>query len=79
MMYLRAESVFILDYFASKSVDAVHEAFSNAYPDKAVPNKTIIHQMITQFRAREEYMASAYGASKQLKSRPYRFKAVHQL
>jgi hypothetical protein len=26
-------------YFASKSFPAVHEAFSNVYPDKEVPNK----------------------------------------
>jgi hypothetical protein len=28
---------------------AVHEAFSNAYPDKEVPNKTTIHQQVTTF------------------------------
>jgi hypothetical protein len=40
MLYLRAERVFILEhYFASKSFAAVREAFSNAYPDKDVPNK----------------------------------------
>jgi hypothetical protein len=33
--------VFILEhYFASKQFAAVDEAFSNAYPDKEVPNKT---------------------------------------
>jgi hypothetical protein len=41
MVYLRAEHVFILEhYFASKLSAAVREAFSNAYPDKEVPNKT---------------------------------------
>jgi hypothetical protein len=41
MMYSRAERVFILEhYFASKSLAAVREAFSNAYSDKEVPNKT---------------------------------------
>jgi hypothetical protein len=44
MMYSRAERVFILEqYFASKSSAAVREAFSNAYPDKEVPNETTIH------------------------------------
>jgi hypothetical protein len=40
-MYSRVEHAFILEhYFASKSFAAVREAFSNAYPDKEVPNKT---------------------------------------
>jgi hypothetical protein len=45
MVHSRAEPVFILEYhFASKSfAAAVREAFSNAYPDKEVPNKTTIH------------------------------------
>jgi hypothetical protein len=35
MVHSRAERVFILEhYFASKSFAAVHETFSNAYPDK---------------------------------------------
>jgi hypothetical protein len=39
MVYSRAERVFILEhYFASKSFSAVRETFSNAYPDKEVPN-----------------------------------------
>jgi hypothetical protein len=39
--------VFILEhYFASKSFGAIREAFSNAYPDKEVPNKTI-HRLVT--------------------------------
>jgi hypothetical protein len=43
--------VFILEhYFASKSVSVVREAFSNAYPDKEVPNKTTIHRLVTKFR-----------------------------
>jgi hypothetical protein len=47
MVYSRAESVFILEhYFASKSFAAVHEAFSNAYPDKEVPNKTTVHRLV---------------------------------
>jgi hypothetical protein len=43
--------VFIFEYyFTSKSFDAVREAFSNAYPDKDVPNKTTIHRLVTKFR-----------------------------
>jgi hypothetical protein len=43
--------VFILEhYFASKSFAAVREAFSNAHPDKEVPNKTIIRRLVTKFR-----------------------------
>jgi hypothetical protein len=42
--------VFILEhYYASKSFAAVREAFSNARPDKEVPNKTI-HRPVTKFR-----------------------------
>jgi hypothetical protein len=42
MVYARAESMFILEhYFASKSFAAFYEAFSNAYPDMEVPNKTV--------------------------------------
>jgi hypothetical protein len=49
-VYSRAERVFILEhYFASKSFAAVREAFSNAYPDKEVPNKTI-RRLVTKFR-----------------------------
>jgi hypothetical protein len=51
MEYSRAERVFILEhYFASKSFAAVREAFSNAYPDKEVQNKTTVHQMVTKLR-----------------------------
>jgi hypothetical protein len=40
LMYLGEELLFILEYyFASKYVVAVCEACSNAYPDKAEPNK----------------------------------------
>jgi hypothetical protein len=47
----RGEHVFILEhYFASKSFAAVREAFSNACPDKEVPNKTTIHLLVTKFR-----------------------------
>jgi hypothetical protein len=37
-------------YFAPKSFAAVREAFSNAYPDNKVPNKTTLHQTVTKFR-----------------------------
>jgi hypothetical protein len=36
-------------YFALKSFAAVHEAFSNVYPDKEVLNKTTVHWLITKF------------------------------
>jgi hypothetical protein len=50
MMYSRAERVFILEhYFALKSFAAVREAFSNVYPDNEVPNKKIIHRLVTKF------------------------------
>jgi hypothetical protein len=43
--------VFILEhYLASKSLAAVREVFSSAYPDKEVPNKTTIHRLVTTFR-----------------------------
>jgi hypothetical protein len=43
--------VFILEYyFALKSIAAACKAFSNAYPDKKVQNKTTIHQVMTKFR-----------------------------
>jgi hypothetical protein len=51
MVYSRAERVFILEHhFASKSFAAVREAFSNAYRDKKVSNKTTIHRLVTKFR-----------------------------
>jgi hypothetical protein len=37
-------------YFALKSFAAVREAFSNAYPDKEVPNKTTVHRLVLKFR-----------------------------
>jgi hypothetical protein len=44
-----AECVFILEhYFATESFGTVHEAFSNMYPDKKVPNKTTIHRLVTK-------------------------------
>jgi hypothetical protein len=42
--------VFILEhYFASKSFATVREAFSNAYPDKELLNKTTVHRLVTKF------------------------------
>jgi hypothetical protein len=53
MAYSRVERVFIFEhYFASKLFAAVREAFSNAYPDKEVANKTTIHWLVTEFRDR---------------------------
>jgi hypothetical protein len=51
MVYSWAERLLIPElYFASKSFAAVREAFSNAYPDKEVPNKTTVHRLVTKFR-----------------------------
>jgi hypothetical protein len=37
-------------HFTSKlSAAAVHEAFSNVYPDKGVLNMTPVHQLVTKF------------------------------
>jgi hypothetical protein len=49
-VYSRAERMFILEhYFAPTSFAAVRETFSNAYPDKEVPKKTI-RRLVTKFR-----------------------------
>jgi hypothetical protein len=54
MVYSQAEHVFILEhYFALISFAAVREAFSKAYPTKEVPNKTIVHQLVTKFQDTE--------------------------
>jgi hypothetical protein len=51
MVYSLEERVFILENFlVLKSFASVREAFSNAYPDKKVPNKTTIHRLVTKFR-----------------------------
>jgi hypothetical protein len=51
MVYSRVERMFILEhYLTSKSFAAVREAFSNAYLDKEVLNKTTIHRLVTKFR-----------------------------
>jgi hypothetical protein len=79
MVYSRAERVFIIEHnFATKSFAAVREAFSNPYPEKAAPNKTSIHQLVTKFRDRGS-VTSVHRAIKQMKLRPYRFQEVHQL
>jgi hypothetical protein len=63
MVYSRAERVFILEHnFASKSFAAVREAFSNAYTDKEVPNKTI-HRPITKFRTQEVFVCYKCSSS----------------
>jgi hypothetical protein len=64
MVYSRAERVFILEhYFASKSFAAVREAFSNAYPDKEVPNKTIVHRLVTKFGTQEVFVCDKCSSS----------------
>jgi hypothetical protein len=50
MVFSRAEPVSILEhYFASKSFEAVREAFSNVYNDEEVPNKITIHRLVITF------------------------------
>jgi hypothetical protein len=45
------ERLIILEhYFTSKSFAAVREAFSSAYPDKEVPNKTTTRRLVTKSR-----------------------------
>jgi hypothetical protein len=39
-----------------KSSAAVRDAFSNAYPDKEVPNKTTIHQVVPTFQDTEVFV-----------------------
>jgi hypothetical protein len=81
MVYSRAERVFILEhYFELKSFAAVREAFINAYPDKEVPSKTTVHRLVRKFLDTGSVcVTSAHLATKQLKLRPHRFQAVHQL
>jgi hypothetical protein len=56
MLYSRVERMFILEHcFASKSFAAVRETFSNAYPDKEVPNKTILHRLVTTSGTQEVF------------------------
>jgi hypothetical protein len=51
MMYSRTERVFIREYYiASKSFAAVHEEFSNEYPNNKIPSNTRKCRMITKFR-----------------------------
>jgi hypothetical protein len=48
---IREQNVFILEhYFTSKLSAAVAEAFSDAYPDKEVPNEATMHGLVTIFR-----------------------------
>jgi hypothetical protein len=49
VVYLHAEYVFNLDHFFASKSFAVHEEFSNAYPDSKVLNNTI-HRLVTEFR-----------------------------
>jgi hypothetical protein len=74
-VYSRAERVFILEhYFSSKSLAGVREECSNVYPNKEVPigNKISGHSKCLS-------VTSAHRETKQMKLRPYRFQAVHQL
>jgi hypothetical protein len=74
------EHGFILEhYFASKSFAAVREAFSNAYPDKEVPNKTTIQRLVTKSNKISGhnkclFVTSAHRATKQLNNGRTHFK-----
>jgi hypothetical protein len=47
---IHEQHAFVLkQYFALKSFTAVCEAFSIAYPDKEVLNKTTVYQLVTKF------------------------------
>jgi hypothetical protein len=51
MVYSPAKRVFIQEhYIAPKSFAAVREAFSNAFSNKEVHNKTTVHRILTTFR-----------------------------
>jgi hypothetical protein len=80
MVYSRAEYVFILEhYFASESFAAVRETFSNAYPDKEVPNKTA-HRLVTTFRDTELFVCDKCSSrDKQAEITAVPFQAAHQL
>jgi hypothetical protein len=66
MAYSQAECVYILEhYVASKLFAAVPEAFTNACPDKEVPDKTI-HQLLTQFRGAGSVRSYRFQAARQL-------------
>jgi hypothetical protein len=55
--------VFILKhYFGLLLFVAVHEAFSNAYPNKEVPNKTIC-QLLTNFWDTRIFACDKYSSS----------------
>jgi hypothetical protein len=50
LLSMYSERVFICEhYFASRSLAAVHEAFSIAYPAKEVPNKTTVLMLLARF------------------------------
>jgi hypothetical protein len=71
--------VFTLEHYtATKSFAALHEAFSNAYPDTEVPNKATVHRLVTKLRdTRNICVTSVRRVTKQPKLRPCRFQAVH--
>jgi hypothetical protein len=82
MVYSRAERVFILEHYcASKSVADFREAFSNAYPDREVTNKTTKHRLVTTFW--DTWSVCLWQVLIERRNswilRPYRFQAVHQL
>jgi hypothetical protein len=51
MVYSRAECVFIPEhYFGTKSFAALRQAFSNAFPDNRMPNKSTGHGLVKKIR-----------------------------
>jgi hypothetical protein len=62
--------VFIVEHdFAYESFADVREAFSNAYPDKEVPNKTVLHRLVNKISGHRKYLSAtnAHRGTKQLK------------
>jgi hypothetical protein len=57
MVYSQAEGVCVLNITsAQKSLDAVRQAFSSAYPGNQEPNKTTIHQLVKIFQDTQEVL-----------------------
>jgi hypothetical protein len=81
MSYSQAARMFIIEHhFPSNSFAASREAFSNKYPHKVASNKTVLHQLLTTFRATISVrLPQALPATKQPKLQPYQFQTVYQL
>jgi hypothetical protein len=77
-----SRTLFILKhYFASKSFSAAREAFSNAYTDREVQNKTTIYLLVpNNISGRRKCLCvtNSHRATRQQKLRPSLFLAVLQ-